>query len=87
MHVKTSIAAAARLEFIEQSDFFRLLNATSNVSIEFYKNGAKVSEAIDIGSGYAERVPDGFDKIAITSQVTQTIQFVTRNGGDVRYAT
>lgn len=87
MHVKTSIAAGARLEFIEQSDFFRLLAAQNIVSIEFYKNGAKVAEAIDIGAGYAERIDGGFDKIAITSAVAQTIQFVTRNGGDVRYDT
>lgn len=85
MHQKTSIGAGARVEFIEASDFFRLLSAQQVLTVEFYQNGAKVAEAIDIGTGYAEKVPTGFDRIVITSATAQSIQFVTRLGGDVRY--
>lgn len=85
MHVKTTINAGTTIPFIEQSDFFRLLASTLPITVEFYKNGAKIAEAIDINGGYAERIPDGFDKITIYSATTQIIQFVTRNGGDVRY--
>lgn len=85
MHVKTTIGAGNRIEFTEAADFFRMLNAQQTVTVEFYNNGAKIGEAIEIGTGYAERVPGGFDRIAITSATTQTVQFVTRLGGDVRY--
>ncbi len=87
MYVKQTINAGQRLEFIEASDFFRLLAAQNVVNVEFYKNGAEVSEVFEIGAGYAERIPDGFDKVVIVSSTTQTIQFVTRKGADVRYDT
>ncbi len=85
MHVKTQITAGTTIPFIEQADFFRLLASSLPVSVEFYRNGAKIAEAIDINGGYAERIADGFDQIKIYSASTQNIQFVTRQGGDVRY--
>jgi len=85
MHVKTTITAGTIVQFIEQADFFRLLSSALPVSVEFYQNGAKIGEAIDVNGGYAERIPTGFDRITVTSASTQLIQFVTRNGGDVRY--
>lgn len=85
MHVKTQINAGTTIPFIEQDDFFRMLASSLPVTVEFYRNGAKIAEAIDIIGGYAERFADGFDKITIYSASTQTIQFVTRQGGDVRY--
>lgn len=88
MYVKQTINAGQRLEFVEANDFFRLLAAQSVVNVEFYRNGAEIAEVFEIGAGYAERVPEGFDKIVIVSAVTQTIQFVTRTGGaEVRYDT
>ncbi len=87
MHVKTTIGAGQRIEFVEQADFFRILSASQPITVEIYRHGAEVSEAVEIGAGYAEKIPDGFDKIAITSATAQTIQFVTRIGGDVRYDT
>ncbi len=87
MYVKQTINAGQRLEFVEACDFFRLLAAENTINIEFYRNGAEISEAFEIGAGYAERVPEGFDKIAITSTVTQIIKFVTRQGAEVRYDT
>ncbi len=85
MYQKTTIGAGSRTEFIEASDFFRILSAQQVITVEFYNNGAKIAEAIDVGTGYAEKIPSGFDRIAITSATAQTIQFVTRLGGDVRY--
>lgn len=88
MYVKQTINAGQSLEFTEQNDFFRLLFAQSVVNLEFYRAGAEISEVFEVGAGYAERVPEGFDKIVVVSAVTQTIQFVTRNGGaEVRYDT
>lgn len=87
MYVKQAINAGQRLEFVEASDFFRLLAAQNVLNVEFYRNGAEIAEVLEIGAGYAERVPEGFDKIAITSLVAQTIQFVTRQGAEVRYDT
>lgn len=85
MHISTPMTAGQRIEFVEQSNFFRILDLAGFVNIEFYKNGGKVSEAIGITAGYAERFSDSFDKIAITSATEQTIQFVTRLGNEVRY--
>lgn len=85
MHISTPMTAGQRIEFVEQSNFFRILDLAGFVNIEFYKNGGKVSEAIGITAGYAERFSDSFDKIAITSATAQTIQFVTRLGNEVRY--
>lgn len=85
MHISTPMTAGQRIEFVEQSNFFRILDLAGFVNIEFYNNGAKVSEAIGITAGYAERFSDYFDKIAITSATSQTIQFVTRLGNEVRY--
>lgn len=85
MHIKTTMTAGQRVEFQEQSDFFRILDLAGVVDVEFYKMGAKVSEALGISAGYAEKFTDGFDKIAITSATAQTIQLVTRLGNEVRY--
>lgn len=85
MHIKTTMTAGQRVEFQEQSDFFRILDLAGVVDVEFYKMGVKVSDAIGISAGYAEKFTDGFDKIAITSATAQTIQLVTRLGNEVRY--
>lgn len=87
MYIKQAISAGQRLEFTEASDFFRLLAAQSAVNLTFYRAGAEVGEALDVGAGYAETVAEGFDKVAITSPVEQTIQFVTRQGARVQYDT
>lgn len=85
MHIKTTMTAGQRVEFQETSDFFRILDLAGVVDVEFYKMGAKVSEALGISAGYAEKFTDGFDKIAITSATAQSIQLVTRLGNEVRY--
>jgi hypothetical protein len=85
-----TIAAGTWREWFEPGDFFRLLSTTAPVSVEFYSNGKKTVELQSIEAGYAEyfRGEDGklpFDRVRIYSATTQTVQFVTRQGSDVRY--
>lgn len=87
MQINTTISAGQRLEFFDRGDFLRILSATNNLTVEFYKNGVEVAEASNIGAGYAEKFAEWFDKIAITSDTTQAIQVVIRLGNDVRYDT
>ncbi len=87
MQINTTISAGQRLEFFDRGDFLRILSATYNLTVEFYKNGIEVAEATNIGAGYAEKFAEWFDKIAITSDTTQAIQVVIRLGNDVRYDT
>lgn len=82
----TTIGPAAPLEIYEDGDFFRLLDAPGLVTVLFYKKGALIAEAVNIGEGYAERWRNGgFDRIRIASATNQTIQFVTRLGAEVLY--
>jgi hypothetical protein len=85
-----TINAGTWREWFEPGDFFRLLSTTAPVSVEFYSNGKKTVELQSIEAGYAEyfRAEDGklpFDRVRIYSATTQNVQFVTRQGSDVRY--
>lgn len=82
----TSISAGATLQFSEDADFFRYLEGTAAITVRFYKNGAEVTIAEGVKPGYAEDFQAGnFDRLTITSDTTQTIQFVTRLGNVVNY--
>lgn len=87
--VTEPIAAGSWKEFFEPGDFFRLLGTTGPVTVEFYYLGSKTVDLKDIEAGYAEyfraqgQLP--FDRVRIYSATTQTVQFVTRSGSDVRY--
>lgn len=86
MKIDVTINAGQTLEYFEPGDFFRLLEAVGPVDITFYRNGAEVSEAENIGEGFAEKFRNaGFDRVRITSATTQAIQFVIRLGADVFY--
>ena len=85
MQVNTTINAGSSIEFQELADFFRVLTAQSTVDLTFYSNGARVASASSVGAGYAEKFSQPFDKVVITSAVTQTIQLVARLGNEVRY--
>lgn len=88
MHLTTTMTAGQRLEFYERGDFFRLMAATGTVVIDYYRNGALVAEAENVGAGYAERfMNDGFDRVAITSATAQTIQIAIRLGNEIFYDT
>lgn len=82
------MTAGQRLEFFERGDFFRLMQATANVTVDFYRNGAEIAEAANVGVGYAERFTESeFDRIAVTSATAQTIQIATRLGNEISYDT
>ncbi len=88
MHQTLTIQAGQRLEFFEVGDFFRLMNSGGPVTVEFYKNGREIAEAVSVGSGYGERFyADSFDRFVITSATTQSIQIAARMGGEVWYDT
>lgn len=83
----TTIQAGTFQEFYEVGDFFRLLACNDAVTVEFFLQGAEISEAVNVLAGYGEQFKDGrkFDRVRITSATTQAVQFVTRDGAEVRY--
>lgn len=86
MKVDTTIQAGAVLEFFEPGDFFRLMDSDDPVTVRFYLAGKEVSQAPNVGEGYAEKFRVGtFDRVQIESATTQAIQFVIRLGQDVAY--
>jgi len=88
MHNTIALTAGQRIEFYEDADFFRLMAATDTIKVEYYRQGAEVAEANNVGAGYAERFTNGkFDRIAITTTNAQTITFATRLGNEVYYDT
>lgn len=88
MLITTTINAGTRIEFYEPGDFFRILNSEYAVDLEFYSQGAELVKAQAVREGYSERFNEKkFDRYAITSTQTQTIQFVARLGNVVGYDT
>lgn len=91
MHLTMTLTANQRVEFNEDADFFRLMQAVGPVTVEYYRNGAEVAEGTNVLAGYAEQFVDtgGFDKFAITNVygATQSITFATRLGNVVSYDT
>lgn len=86
MKVDTTIQAGAVLEFYEPGDFFRLMEALDPLTVRFYLQGKEVSQAQNVGEGYAEKFRVGsFDRVQIESATTQAIQFVIRLGQEVAY--
>lgn len=88
MYVRETLSAGVGVDYTEESDFFRLLGApTDDVTVIFYKAGREEARAENIGAGYAETVPGGFDRVRITSTGGGVVKFVTRKGSEVRYDT
>lgn len=86
MKIDVTINAGQTLEYYDPGDFFRLMEAANPVTVEFFYQGAEVSEAAAVVGGYAEEFRTGsFDRIRITSATTQAISFVARLGANVRY--
>lgn len=86
MKIDVTITAGQVLEYFEPGDFFRLLDSSDPLTIRFYYQGKEVSEAANIGEGFAEKFRAGsFDRVQIESATTQPIQFVIRLGADVFY--
>lgn len=88
MYQAQTISAGIAVDFHEQADFFRLLAApATDCTVIFYRDGAEVSRAENIGAGYAEAFDVPFSKISIKSTGGGAVAFVTRIGADVRYDT
>lgn len=86
MLVNITTTAGKRLELSEVGDFFRLMKSTNPVKVEYYFQGRQIAQADGVGSGYAEKfLSDRFDRIAITSDTAQALQFVSRLGNEVSY--
>ncbi len=88
MSAKESFSAGQTREFYGDGDFFRLLQTTGPITVEFYFQGREVAEMVDIEAGYAEsfaREQKRFDRIRIYSPTAQDVKWVTRDGSDVRY--
>lgn len=86
MKVDTTIQAGKVLEFYEPGDFFRLMEALDPLTVRFYLQGKEVSQAQNVGEGYAEKFRVGsFDRVQIESATTQAIEFVIRLGQEVAY--
>lgn len=86
MHKQLTLTAGVAVEFFENADFFRLLDAvTEDVTVIFYLSGKEVARAENIGEGYAERIAGGFDRVRMSSTGGGAVAFVVRDGGDVRY--
>ena len=87
MSIKETFSAGVPREFFGKGDFFRLLETTSEITVEFFNNGRETAEAVGVQAGYAEYFKEGreFDRVKITSALTQDVKFVIRYGSDVRY--
>lgn len=89
MHITFALTAGQRVEFYEPGDFFRLMAATSDLTVDYYRNGKEIAEAVGVTVGYAEKFEgEGFDRFVITNGATaQTVTIASRNGSSVQYDT
>ncbi len=88
MSQKEAFSAGQTREFYGDGDFFRLLQTTAGINVEFFYQGREVAEMIDVEAGYAEsfsREKLRFDRIRIYSATAQDVKWVIREGSDVRY--
>jgi hypothetical protein len=87
MSISATFSAGQTQEFYVPGDFFRLLDSTGPITVEYYDpTGKEVAEAVNVLAGYGEGLKAGkFGRVRITSASAQTIQFVIRDGAEVRY--
>ncbi len=77
--------AGQTVKFYELGNFLRVLNATANLTIRTYKNGAILTEAIGVSAGYAEHFDEPYQALEIYSATAQTVQIASRLGSQVYY--
>lgn len=77
-----TIAAGALLTLNQTARYFRILDAGAPVTVYFYRKGAEVGRAEAVGAGFwMEEAPgDSFDRIAISSEVTQFLKLLLTHG-------
>lgn len=85
MQINETIQAGGFLTYNEQNDFFRILAAGSPLTVIFYRNGAEVAQAENVGSGYSEKFSQSFDKVILRSAVSNAVSIVMRLGNEVTY--
>lgn len=86
MFLTLNLTAGQAVEFVEQYDHLRLMDAASGVTLEFYRAGREVDEALGVATGYSESFAQPCDKLRITNGATaQTVTFATRMGSKVSY--
>lgn len=75
-YYKQTVAAAATWEVQESGNFFRLLNTTGNVKVEFYRMGVMVSVAENVQGGLWRE--GEFDRVRIVDQsaAPNTVDFM-----------
>jgi len=75
---KNTLGAGQRWELWGAGNFFRLLTATGNVQVEFYKNGSQVLKVDSVGAGFWRESVVAFDRVAVTdvSGASNTIEAV-----------
>lgn len=72
------LVAATPVRILVIANFFQLMQASSDVTIEFFHNGTLIGTATDVPEGFRRGpVKDGreWDQIRITSTIGQTIQY------------
>jgi hypothetical protein len=90
MNVIQELQAGVRVQFNEAGRFLRILasDLQDKMTVEFYRNGASISKAEQVGRGFSETMEDGpFDAFAVTSSITQNVNIVTRAGSRILYDT
>lgn len=87
-NIAETINASGYKEFGVQGDFLRLMVATGDVEIVYYKNGAEIARTGKVKAGYAETFRGvNFTSLRVydKSGAGNAVEFVYRLGGDVRY--
>lgn len=88
MYQKSVLSAGVGVDFFEQADFFRVLEmAQQDLTVIYYRAGAEVARAENVGAGFAEKSERGFDRVRVSSVLGGSLAFVTRLGNEVRYDT
>ncbi len=86
MFQRFTLSAGVAVEFTEEADFFRVLEAApTDLTLIFYAAGREVGRAENIEAGYAEKFAQPFDKVRISSATGGLIEFVQRLGSNVSY--
>lgn len=85
MLLTQAFTAGQQIDYMGESDFFRLLQANYSLTVIYYANGKEVAKAEGVTGGYSEKFNAEFDKITIISSAAQSVQFVTRLGNIVTY--
>lgn len=85
MNLTINLTANQAQEFHEEGNFFRILEASSALTVTYYKNGKELVKADGVAGGYAESFGESYDRYSIVSATAQSVQFVARLGNSVAY--